>query len=557
MLRALSGVSFLAMFTDRWTPALEGVETPSQARQGCRSWGSRHLQIFLMSAGFAITYVMRVNLSVVMVALVNNTIQEEQRRTSRMNATCHLSSSPLNMSFFEPVRKGGLHSFEWSKITQGIVLSSYFWAYWVPLLPAANLLKRFSPKHMFAVGFAAPALIGLFVPLAIHQHIIALIAVRVLQGIFESLVVPSSGTLLARWVPKSERTILFNLCMLGGLVGTIISTVTSGFLATSNLGWESVFYIHSGVSLLWLLPWMIWAKESPAVDPKTSLKEWTHILGREPYDEELMSRNMCEIPRDEMIPPTPWRSMLKDPPVVVFILCQGTRDWLFNTNLACLPQFASDVLQLKESQVGLLTSMLFFVNLVLPLVVAVSSDLLILYKGVPRVILRKSLTGIAFFGTFIALTLVSRVGCTFNGILGLLVFSNIVISFSSGGFIPNPVDLSDVFAGAIFSSANMLSTLACIVSPIAADLLTKDGTLLQWGIVFDIGAAFALVAGSAYVIMGSASHRPWSIKATLAYHDDLRWADESDPLIQEHNEIDHLPNYRTFVELNDDSSGKA
>lgn len=520
-----------------------------QTRGGCRRLGSRHLQVFLMSMGFAITYVHRVNMSVVLVAIVNSTQEEKERRTSRTNLTCEFGPAIFNASDIVPAANGDLHSFAWSKFYQGLLLSSYFWAYALPLLPAASLLKRFSSKHMFGVGFGAPALIAMMIPAAARWHIYALMAVRALQGFFESLVVPSSGTLLARWVPKSERTILFNLCMLGGLVGTIIGTGASGCLATSRLGWPSVFYIEAAVSLLWVVPWGIFGCDSPAVCCLTSHAEWAHILGREPTEEELMARKMKKIPKDEEIPSAPWLSMLRDPPVLVFILCQGTRDWLFNVNLACLPQFASDVLRLDADNIGLITAMLFFVNLILPVIISTVSDLLIHYRKIPRGVLRKLFTGIALYGTFVSLFLVSRVGCNFAAILGLLILNNIVISFSSGGFLPNPVDLSDVFSGAIFSSANMLSTVACILSPIVADLLTPQGTLKEWGKVFDIGGFLALSSCTFYILLSASDIRPWSIQATREYLEEESDEEESSPLILNNSETEEVPNYGAVVEV--------
>ena len=56
------------------------------------------------------------------------------------------------------------------------------------------------------------------------------------------------------------------------LSGTVLSIPTSGLLA-GTIGWESVFYVHGGLAVIWLFLWAILISDSPEMNRFVSIEE--------------------------------------------------------------------------------------------------------------------------------------------------------------------------------------------------------------------------------------------------------------------------------------------
>ena len=55
-------------------------------------------------------------------------------------------------------------------------------------------------------------------------------------------------------------------------LGTLITLPLSGFLA-SDFGWESVFYVQGGLSIVWYALWLILVYDSPSDHPRIAARE--------------------------------------------------------------------------------------------------------------------------------------------------------------------------------------------------------------------------------------------------------------------------------------------
>ena len=72
---------------------------------------------------------------------------------------------------------------------------------------------------------------------------------------------------------------LATFTILGTAIGTVISLVTSGLIASDpSLGWEGVFYIHGGLSIIWCIFWIICVSDTPQKHPFISDTEKEFIM---------------------------------------------------------------------------------------------------------------------------------------------------------------------------------------------------------------------------------------------------------------------------------------
>ena len=67
----------------------------------------------------------------------------------------------------------------------GWVLSAFFYGYLITQIPGGYLASRFGGRYVFGLGILLTSVLTLLTPLAAGIHIGALLALRMLEGMFE------------------------------------------------------------------------------------------------------------------------------------------------------------------------------------------------------------------------------------------------------------------------------------------------------------------------------------------------------------------------------------
>jgi MFS family permease len=144
----------------------------------------------------------------------------------------------------------------------GFLLSAFFWTYATFQPVSGWLVDRFDVNWVLALGFflwsAATAFTGL-----VH-HFAALLAVRFVLGVGESVAYPSYAKILAQHFPEHERG-RANGVLTAGLTCGPAFGMFFGALLMERFGWRSFFVALGLGSLLWLLPWLRWKPSLPRV----------------------------------------------------------------------------------------------------------------------------------------------------------------------------------------------------------------------------------------------------------------------------------------------------
>lgn len=148
----------------------------------------RHLQTLLLFFGLTIAYAMRVNLSVAVIAMSDR-----------------LGTNP------------DFEEYKWDEKIQSWLLSSFFIGYVFTQVPAGKLAQRFGGKLILAYSIGVCAILNLLTPYAARfGDWKAVAALRVLEGLCQGFLFPSTHTLLAKWAPVEERGKLGTYCYTGG-----------------------------------------------------------------------------------------------------------------------------------------------------------------------------------------------------------------------------------------------------------------------------------------------------------------------------------------------------
>lgn len=247
--------------------------------------------------GFFNVYALRVNLSVAIVAMTEN------------RTITHANGPDTHEQYFD-----------WDSKDKGLVLSSFFYGYICTQFVGGYLGYRFGGNKIFALGIGTTALLTLLTPLAAKRSLNLLLAVRIVEGIFEGLTFPCMYDVWSKWAPPLERTRMAGFAIAGNYVGTVVAMPVSGILA-STLGWESVFYVFGAVGIVWFFLWTFIVERSPQNDQNISVEERDYIVASLGHEEDHLPK----------FSDAPWKAIWTSKPVWAIIVAHFCESWGFFT----------------------------------------------------------------------------------------------------------------------------------------------------------------------------------------------------------------------------------
>jgi MFS transporter, ACS family, D-galactonate transporter len=180
---------------------------------------------------------------------------------------------------------------------RGLLGSAFFWTYGLLQIPAGSLVDRFGPKWPLAAGFLLWCLVS--ASHGIASGFAALLGCRLLLGLFEAVVTPAG----LRWVrdhaEESRRGTLTGVFFSGSKYGPAIGAPVGAWLI-KQYGWRTMFIDQGLFGLLWLIPWILFAKsgrpkattpsrqskapEAPFVEVFRSKLMWGTLIGTFSYN---------------------------------------------------------------------------------------------------------------------------------------------------------------------------------------------------------------------------------------------------------------------------------
>ncbi|XP_047985933.1 vesicular glutamate transporter 1 isoform X2 [Leguminivora glycinivorella] len=461
-----------------YTPLHSGNGERSQEHQATWCfWRRRRLIVALLAFfGFFNVYALRVNLSVAVVAMT------EPVETKLENGTV----------VFIP-------EFDWSSQTKGLVLSSFFYGYLITQLPGGWLAAKIGGNRMFAIGIGATSLLTLFTPPLAHTSTSLLIAVRVVEGLFEGVTYPCIHAVWSRWAPSEERARLATFAFSGSYAGTVVSMPLCSLLAHYT-GWPGIFYVFGIMGLVWTTVWWLVVKESPEKDPRISPAELKYIQD---------SRGTQAIEGSKI--KHPWRAMLTSGPVWAIVMAHFSENWGFYTLLTFLPTFMQDVFKFETSATGWLSAVPY---LAMAIVLQVAGHLAdwVLAKGLMS---RTNVRKLFNCGAFLAQTIFTVAASYASSVVGCVVYLTIAVGlggFAWSGFSVNHLDIAPPHASVLMGLSNTVATLPGIISPPLAGSIVTDKTAEQWRVVFFISSAIYLLGAVVYGVLCSAERQPWVLE---------------------------------------------
>ncbi|XP_065897724.1 sialin-like [Dysidea avara] len=451
---------------------------------------ARYVLAFMLFLGLCNVYALRVNLSV---AIVQMTTKNPHR---------------------------GQRSFDWSNTEQGWVLSSFFYGYIFTQLPGGWIATKFGGKYVFGIGVLVTSLLTLITPQMAYLNLWALVACRVVIGVFEGVTFPAMHAMFGKWAPPLERSMMATLAFAGPYVGNIIAFPLSGVLC-DTMGWPWVFYCFGVAGIVWFVAWLLLAFDTPASHPRISPEEQHYIEST--IEAELLAKKSA-FSKDA---PPPWKAIFTSPAVMGIVIGHFANNWGFYTLLTCLPTFLNETLCLDIKKNGFYSAIPYVCLAIMAFSWGQVTDVLRQNKFVTTTMIRKinSTLGLCIPAVFLLL-------CGYFGstILWAIIFLSIsvgTVGFAVAGFTINHLDVAPKYAGILMGISNTVATIPGFVGPQVAkmiakkpsfetcddncnDPLTIDIYRQEWTLVFIIAAEIYAFGALAYLLLGSGEKQWWA-----------------------------------------------
>jgi len=440
--------------------------------------------------GFANVYAMRVNLSVAMVAMVNNTSPDKNH--SAVTGQC-----PAQISQNGTSSKEG--EFSWSEAEQGWILGSFFYGYVLTQIPGGRIAELYGGKKVYGIGVLVTAVLTLVTPWAARTHLYLLVAVRVLEGLGEGVTFPAMHAILAQWTPPVERSKMGSRVYSGAQFGTVISLPVSGILC-DKLGWEWVFYVFGCVGIVWFIFWCLIVHDRPSSHPRISSHERAYI--------ETSLRVDASRPKPAAVP---WKAILTSVPVWGLAAAHVAQNWGFYTLLTELPTYMKNILQFDIKENAVVSAFPYLMMWLVAVGWSNVADALIEHSIFSVTTTRKISNSLSAYIPAVLLVLVGFTGCWVPATLTLLALSVGVNGTSSSGYMANHLDLANNYAGTLLGFTNGLANIMGFLAPtIIGYIINGHDDLAHWQTVFFISSVVYVVGNTIFVVVGTAEEQSWN-----------------------------------------------
>ncbi|KAL9702381.1 hypothetical protein quinque_005899 [Culex quinquefasciatus] len=402
---------------------------------------------YLVFVGFAVNYMIRINMNITIVTMVKQAGRKSSAASSELDT-----------------KEDG---FEWNEYEQGLVLGAFFWLHWVTQIPGGVLARKYGTKMGVICGVAWPAM----------HH------------------------MAGQWIPPNERS-KFITAYLGSSVGVALNFPLFGYIISWS-SWEYVFHFCGIFGTIWYLAWVVLVYDSPAEHPRIHPKEREYIESSLGITEKSKEQDRHEA--------TPWKEMMLSKAMWMTVIAQWAGIWGLFTVMTQAPSYFNYIHGWDIKMTGLLSGIPHLCRMIFAYFFSMMGDYLLRNNLMSRTNVRKMggasccvLNGIFVLG-------LAYSGCHSTAAILFLTLATMAHGAVSTGPLANIVDMSPKYAGILLGISGMIGVIPGFVSPIIVGILTLGNqTVKQWEYVFLITAGMLIVGGILYMLFADSTQQPWN-----------------------------------------------
>lgn len=167
--------------------------------------------------------------------------------------------------------------FTWDNEIQMSIMSSYMITYTLPQIMATKVAIRLGNRLAMPISLIMCGVSSLLTPMAAYQSWHWVVALRLLNGLGASAILPLMLNLIEKWMPYEEFSLGLTLAQMLQASITATYPIVAGSL--SNIHWSYAFYVPGIVTLIFCVIWCIVITDRPSENPFISQRELNLICG--------------------------------------------------------------------------------------------------------------------------------------------------------------------------------------------------------------------------------------------------------------------------------------
>jgi ACS family glucarate transporter-like MFS transporter len=171
-----------------------------------------------------------------------------------------------------------MREFSLDKVQLGWVQSAFVLGYAFFQAPAGRLADRIGPRKIIAWGVIWWGVFTVLITVVptVAGALWIVIAIRFGLGMGEAVVYPASNTIVASWIPSTERGVANGLIFMGVGFGAGVTSPLINYIVTQH-SWRAAFWTSAVIGLAAGVVWYLISRDDPKQHPWVSKSEAEYI----------------------------------------------------------------------------------------------------------------------------------------------------------------------------------------------------------------------------------------------------------------------------------------
>ncbi|KAF8787702.1 sialin-like [Argiope bruennichi] len=459
---------------------------------------TRYIITMLGFSSFLIMTAQRLNLSMGIVAMVNQTALQEMSMGTYKPSEC-----PARFKMHSNDSTGKHHqegNLVWDTVTQNNIVSASFLGLVLTQTPGGRMSETLGGRQVLVFSLVLASLCNLFSPIATDWGPYVLMATQFIKGLAQGLIIPAVSSLMAKWFPTPEKGLLSSITMCGFPGGAVVGGLLIGILCNSEFlgGWPLVFYAFGLMGLVLAFFVYQFGFNTPDEDSCITESEYKYIMSNlDSLDTEMKYK-------------TPWKAIATSVSTWAGIIGMFGQYWITYFYLSVQPNYLGNALHFSHMESGYVNSLPYIAQIVVTWASSYFSDY-VANKGYSSTdIMRKICNSLSCIGFSCAVIGITYSGCDKTLNITYLVTGMIFAGFGYPASQIAPLDMTINFAGTLMGIISTLASTSGFITPLVVGSLTStEQSLSQWNMVMYISAGIVFSSGIIFALFGSAKIQEW------------------------------------------------
>ena len=413
---------------------------------------------------------------------------------------------------------GSDKKYDWDQSTQGTVLGSFFYTYFLFQVPSGMLAERFGGKYVVLAGAIGSFIGSLLTPFVTDLHVSVICILRALMGMCQAGFFPASFGIACKWMPLKERSTAFAIIEVGSNIGSVLTFYAAGHIINSY-GWPVLFYFAAGASGIMALVLAFVIRNDPKNHPCIDQLELDHIEANQPESEAMRevvtSDHISEDGEKKRKAPAkvPWIGILTNVPVIAALTFKFAYIWMFSLFYLEMPKYLHEVQHENIVDNGQANAIFNILATISVTSTGFLSDQVISRGWLGRTMTRKVFALFNGFGYALVVACIPIVGCNITHVKALIYVSALLQGFNAGSSIPIDSEMSRNFPSLLYSIRNMAAMSTGFLVPffVGRVLQTIDDQVYGWNVIFFTSSGILAAATLFYLACAKAERQDFDI----------------------------------------------